>query len=490
MSNGSFGILSWGAYVPRRRLQRKVVLDAVSWFNPALKALAKGERAIANWDEDSLTMAVAAARLALADDKSARIDTILAASTSFPFADRQNSVVLAEALRVPRLSLCLDVAGSQRAGTSALVSALERRSAAGWSLVVAGDRREAKAGSRQEMLYGDAAAAVVLGQGEPLAVPLGSSSHLNDFVDHYREKGRRFDYAWEERWIRDEGLVPILTSSIRSALQRSSVPPETITRLCVPAASGNAAATVAKACGISPDCVHDGLIGSVGEAGCAHPLLVLIHALEQSKAGDRILVASFGQGSDALIFEATKVIGRAPRKSGVLAAIERRAPETNYFRYLALNDLVELDRGMRAEIDKGTALSALYRHRDMVLSLTGGLCPQCRTPQFPRSQVCVNPECHAVGEQEDYCFANAIGAVQSFTADALTFCPDPPQLYGMVQFEGGGRLMADFSDVSIQDLRIGLPVEMSFRIKERDAARGFTRYFWKAVPREIGTEVV
>ena len=60
------GILAFGAYIPWRRLPRKAIADTHGWFNPALKGQAKGERAFCNWDEDCVTMAVEAARDALA----------------------------------------------------------------------------------------------------------------------------------------------------------------------------------------------------------------------------------------------------------------------------------------------------------------------------------------------------------------------------------------------------------------------------------------
>jgi acetyl-CoA acetyltransferase len=56
------GLLAYGAYIPRLRLQRAAVFDANKWFNPGLAALAKGERSMASWDEDCITMAVEAAR--------------------------------------------------------------------------------------------------------------------------------------------------------------------------------------------------------------------------------------------------------------------------------------------------------------------------------------------------------------------------------------------------------------------------------------------
>ena len=76
------GILAFGAYVPRLRLARKAVAEANAWFNPALRSLAKGERAICNWDEDSVTMAVEAARDCLAGRDRGTITAVYLASTS------------------------------------------------------------------------------------------------------------------------------------------------------------------------------------------------------------------------------------------------------------------------------------------------------------------------------------------------------------------------------------------------------------------------
>jgi uncharacterized OB-fold protein len=52
----------------------------------------------------------------------------------------------------------------------------------------------------------------------------------------------------------------------------------------------------------------------------------------------------------------------------------------------------------------------------------------------------------------------------------------------MVQFEGGGRLMTDFTDIEHAEIKVSMPIRMVFRIKEQDEQRGFVRYFWKATP--------
>ena len=72
--------------------------------------------------------------------------------------------------------------------------------------------------------------------------------------------------------------------------------------------------------------------------------------------------------------------------------------------------------------------------------------------------------------------------IQSWTADNLTYSPDPPQHFGMVTFEEGGRLMADFTDVDVGEVEVGGQMRMVFRIKAHDEKRGFNKYFWKAAP--------
>ena len=198
------GITAYGAYIPRTRLNRQAIVDANAWFDASLRALGKGERSMCHWDEDALTMAVEAASDCLARLDRGTVDTVYLASTTLPFADRQNSVVLAEALSLPRQLRAMDATSSQRAATSALISLLEQPVESGkQGLLVASEHRRPQAGSRQELLWGDGAAAVCIGFDTLLADYLGSVSIANDFVDHYRGESAEFDYDWEERWIRD-----------------------------------------------------------------------------------------------------------------------------------------------------------------------------------------------------------------------------------------------------------------------------------------------
>lgn len=478
MSKG-IGILSFGAYIPRGRLQRAAVYAANSWFAPGLKGAAKGERAVANWDEDTITMGVEAARDALAGVDRMTVASVTLASTTHPFADRSNSGIIKEALDLSDAVATADSAGSQRAATSALIQAL-RGDDGRPRLCIASDLRKARPASEAELTQGDAAAAVLIGKGKVVATFLGSHSIAVDFVDHYRADGEDFDYTWESRWIRDEGYAKIAGEGLRSALDNIGIAGKDIDHAAVAIAVKGVPELLAKKTGIKPEAVMDTLTSSVGDSGAAHPMLLLAAALERAKPGQKILLAAFGQGLDVLVLETTAALSDLPARTGVAGSLVRRKVETNYQRFLFHRGLLDLDRGMRAEADQKQPGSTLYRNRKAVLALVGGRCAKTGSVQFPKSEISVNPNDRAIGTQEDYPLAERRAKVATYTADSLTYSPDPPAYYGMIDFEGGGRLMAEFTDVDAADIEVGRDVRMVFRIKAVDEMRKFKRYFWKA----------
>jgi len=474
------GILRYGAYVPMRRLQRKTMVAANSWFNGALKSQGKGERAMANWDEDSVTMAVAAARDCLGDFARENLAAVHLASTTLPFADRLNAGIVAGALNLAESVAGHDHSASQRAGLSALADALN--ASKGPVLVTAAEKRRTKAASPLELSSGDGAAALLVGEGDVVAELVAHANRTVDFVDHYRGDGVAYDYTWEERWIRDEGYNKIVPATLKDLFAKAGVTGADIAHFCMPCTLAKVAGPIAKKAGIPDTAVRDNLALVCGDTGAAHALVMFAHALESAKPGELILVVAFGQGCDALLFRATDKIASAKPARGVSGFLARRREETNYQKFLAFNDTIQMERGMRSELDKATALSSLYRNRDTITGFMGGKCNVCGTLQFPKSNICVNPNCNAFHSQEPQPFSDLEGRIMSYTADNLTYSADPPACYGMVQFDAGGRVMIDFTDVTPDDIDVGRKMDMVFRIKDYDGQRGFTRYFWKATP--------
>jgi len=376
-----------------------------------------------------------------------------------------------------------DIGGSLKAGTQALVAGLNAVKNGGASLVAAADKRLARVASSNELNYGDGAAALLCGTENVIAKLVGHHSVSMDFVDHFRGDETDFDYGWEERWIRDEGYSKIVPPAIKAALAACKLKGSDITQFIMPSLMPAVPKQMAKACGIGDGAVRDMMAATLGDTGAAHALVMLVEALETAKEGDKIMVVAFGQGADILVFEVTAENAKLPKRMGVSGWMKRRKEEKNYMKFLAFNEMLPIDKGMRAEFDKKTALSVLWRKRDMIYGLVGGKCKVCGTVQFPRSQVCVNPNCHAIDSQEPYRMAGLEANVMSFTADSLTYSPDPPAYYGMITFPEGGRFMADFTDSDKEQVKVGAKMRMTFRIRDNDTMRGgFKRYFWKAAP--------
>jgi hydroxymethylglutaryl-CoA synthase len=475
------GIKAFGAYVPRMRLERAAAAAAHGWAFPALRGLAKGARAFTDWDEDSITMGVEAARDAFASRDRSQVDALFLASTTLPFIDRSNAGIASLALDLPQTLRTLDITGSLRAGTSAMLTALGGSNARD-TLVVAAEARKTKPASVQELRYGDAAAAVIIGSTDVIAVFRGAASLNADFVDHYRAEGQKHDYVWEERWARDEGYLKLVPATVRRLLADTGLDAGDVDRLIVPVALPGVAEAAARAIGVRAEALAPQLLDECGDAGAAYPILLFARELERAQCGQKIVVVGVGNGCDALLFEATGRIGSCNPRRGVDRAIKRGVQIANYLKFLALRDEIELDWGMRSEFTNKIALTTEYRHSREMLAFIGGRCTQTGTVQFPKSRVSVNCEVHAVDTQVDAPLADAPARVVSFTADWLSYYPNPPFYFGLVQFENGARVSMEFTDVDRALLKIGAPVSMVFRLKELDRRRAYRHYFWKATP--------
>ena len=475
----AFGIIAWGAYIPRLRLERAVIAATHAWMAPSLKGLAQGRRAYCCWDEDVVTMAVEAARECLGRQDRAKIGEIDLASTTAPSADLQSSAVVAVSLRLPRTVRALDFGGSQRAGVAALATALQ--AARHSTLVIGSERPRARPASVQEMQYGAGAAAFLLGTDDVAAEVIGSASSTTLLVDHFRAAGAPYDYFWEERWIRDEGYLKIGVEAVRAALADAKLGAADVAKFIFPSPSKGAADAIARAVGLPAASIADPLDVDCGFVGAAQSLLMLANVLDQASPGDVVVVAGFGQGSDVIVLRATDAVVAARPARTVSDALSAGVTVRSYAQMASFYDEITPDWGMRAERDTKTALTEQYRSSDQINGFVAGKCSSCGQVQFPQLAYCVNCKAPA-SALVPVCLADEAARVLTYTADMLTYHPSPPLYIGFAQFDLGARLLMEFVDVQPETFEVGTRLRMRFRIKERDQTRGFYRYFWKAAP--------
>lgn len=463
------GIVGFGTYVPRYRLARDVI--ASEWGQPSMG----GEKAVAGHDEDSLTLAVNAALHAAPDG--ADLDAIYFASTTPPYREKQSAATLAMVLDAPRTVRTADFTASLRAGTSALRGALDAVAAgARRVLVCAGDCRMGEPDTLAEQNYGDAGAALLVGDGaDVLAEVVGTHGVSEEIVGTWRAAGHEFLHAFPAGAFEAKlGYTPFVLGAIQGLLAATQTAPAAISRAIIAAPNPRAAIGVAKALQLDPKRqVQDTLWTVLGDVGVAQPLLLLAAALEQAKPGDLLLLASYGDGADALLLRATERLAQYRTAVSLFAQIERKRLLASYGRYARFRKLI---RGETRSDDLSSPV-VLFRDRRTVLPLHGGRCPQCGTVQFPRHQVCI--ECGHREGLEEVRLARR-GTLFTFTNDYLHDSPDAPTPHGVVTLDGGARVYVQLTDVDPDQVEVDMPVELTFR--KYHEGSGIQNYFWKARP--------
>ena len=478
------GIVSYGAYLPRYRLNRMTVFSAMGWLNQALIMNAAGEKAVASFDEDAVTMAAAAGKGCLEGFKPDEVEALYFATTTSPFKERLCANIIAGALSIPEESRNADFAGALKSGSSALLAALEYAAAneGRQALACASDCRLGKAASLQEMVFGDGAAALLVGAKNPIAQFKGAYSLSCDFVDQLRGSKTIYNRQWEDRWVRDMGYEELIPQAVTGLCRRFSLEPSDFTKVIYPCHYGGGRRNINRKLGLAPEQVEDDLLQLCGDTGTAHPLLMLSKALEEASPGDKLLLVSYGNGCDALYFEVTPQIENFKNRKRFSRTVARRSELDNYTKYLTWRGMVPVEVGLRGEEEQLTRWSMIWRSRQAILGLQGSRCNRCGTQQYPPQRICVNPDCGAADEMEPLNFANKGGKIVSYTSDMLAATINPPAIYGNVDFDGGGRAMFEFADCTLDDLKVGSEVEFTFRIKYYDPKRDTTFYFWKAIP--------
>ena len=467
------GILAFGAYVPRFRLGP----ETSGW--PGSQ-----ERAVANFDEDSVTMAVAAALDCLRGRDRHAIDALFFASSTVPYAEKQGAAIIAAALDLRRDIFAADVTDVLRAGTTALRSALDAVAAgsARQALVVVADSRQGAPRSETERNSGDGAAAFLVGLDAVAAEFVGSHTLTENMLDNWRSSGDPFVRSWEDRFATEEGLERIVPDAVDGFLAKRHLAIADINRVALYAPDARRHARLARRLGLRPEQAQNPLFGRLGNTGAAFPLMLLAAALEEAGPGELLLAVSYGDGSDVLAFKTTELAPQgSPGCGGLSAFLDSRAVLQDYETYAKWRDVWLTDDAARRPSPSSPSVSALWRESNKNLRLYAGRCNPCGYLQYPPQRVCVN--CHATDDYSPVSLSDRPGHIFTYSMDYIAGATDTPLVVTVVDFQGGGRIICMLTDRTLDEVRVGLPVQMSFR--KLRVVNGIHNYYWKATPRRF-----
>lgn len=420
-------------------------------------------------------MAVEAARDAVRGGVT--VDTLLFATTSPAYAEKLDTATIQAALDLPESVGSVELGGSSRMGLAALLLGLDLTAAGRGALVCAGDLVVGLPGGTRESQGGDAAVAFVTGSdADAIARLLGRASTTMEILDLWRLPEERFPKQWEERFTADT-MAPAILDTARRALGVAGVEAASLASVILDGTSPRSMAGLPKALGLRPEQVADPLAASVGRAGVAHAGLLLARALDQAKAGDRVLVVCAADGADALVLEVTGRIADMRPVRKVDRWIGSRRNDLAYNTYLKWRGILPFEPPRRPDPERPAA-PPMRRHERWKLAFVGSRCTRCQAGHLPPQRVCV--KCGAVDQMRDERFADTSCRVATYTLDHLAYSLQPPVVAAFVDYEGGGRFSCELTDVEPKEVAIGNHLEMTFR--RLYTAQSVHNYFWKARP--------
>jgi len=464
------GITSYGAYVPLWRLSREAIMKGL-----------RGEKSIRNFDEDSTTMAIAAAIDCLKGQSREAIDGVFFASTTAPYKEKQIATTIAAACDLRQEITTADFCNSLRSCASALKAALDaiKAGSAKEVLVVAADTRIGAPGTDFEQNCGDGAAALLISDRDVLASIDAWHSMSIEAHDIWRRDDDTFLRTWEDRFVHNVVYLDLVEKNITALLKKINLTPKDFAKAIVPAPSPRVQGEVPRRLGFDIKTqVPNPLFDIMGHTGSAYPLMLLVSALEEAKSGDKLLLNVYGNGSDSFVIQATdKISKKVEGRRGMKAHLASKRMVDDYKIYLLWRGLLTLESTPTPPVGLISA-SALFRDRSQIYPLHGYKCKSCHNIHFPPQRVC--PTCKAKDQGEEVRLSDKKGTIFTFAADNLCSRHEAPRVVAIVDFEGGGRMATMMTDRVLEEIKVGMPVEMSFRkLVSQD---GLHNYFWKSIP--------
>jgi 3-hydroxy-3-methylglutaryl CoA synthase/uncharacterized OB-fold protein len=463
------GIISYGAYLPYFRLDRRAIAEVLGG-TPA-----RGTRAVASYDEDTTSMAVEAGRAAMATAPAGAQPAALYFATAEPaYLDKTNATTIHAALGLDPSVFAFDMLGAVRSGLGALRTAFDAKEPV---LVALADIRTGLPGSGDEQQGGDGAAAFLFGNepGQVIAEYVGGASTSAEFLDRWRVPGETASKVWEERFG-EHVYVPLARRTLDDGLKKSGVTLEHIDHFIAAGLHGRAVRTAIAQSGVRPEVVVDDMVNLVGNSGTAEAGILLADVLDRAKPNQLIAILLLADGATLMLLRTTEAIAGYQPKATVKAQAAAGAP-VSYANFLTWRGLLDREPPRRPDPDRPAGPPA-FRSEPWKFGFNGSRCNACGTRHLPPQRVCVN--CHAVDKMSLERLADVPATIATFTVDRLAYSPSPPMVGVVVDFDGGGRFQCEATDVDPASVAIGQRVEMTFR--RLYSADGVQNYFWKARP--------
>lgn len=466
-------IKSTGAYLPYYRLKREEIARA--WGTTA----SRGEKAVANFDEDSLTLGVEAGRDCLGGIDHQIIDGLYFASTTAPYKEKQCAATIAAVLDLKKNIFTADFTDTLRASTNALRAALDavKAGSAQNVLVIAADCRLGAPGSEFEQTFGDGAAALLVSNDGSVEFTAGYT-HASEIIDQWRTDSQPFVKMWEDRFVYTQGYLNNVKEAVSAFTKQLNLTVQDFEKVILYAPDARRHQEACRMLKLNPQTqVQNPLFDTVGNTGAALALFMLVAAIGEANVNDRLLTVNYGDGCDLFVFQVKEKPSLRKEQKGVPGYLHSKKYLPNYEKYVRLRKIMEVESGRRRPPLVSSAV-AIHRDHKMIYSLHGSECTNCGRAFFPPQRICLY--CQAKDQSREISLAERKGNLFTFSKDGLAQSVDPPVIVSLVNLEGNLRFYGQMTDRDPEKVELDMPLELTFR--KMSEAEGFLNYFWKCRP--------
>lgn len=310
------GIVSYGVYIPRWRIKTEDI--AKVWNqdpNRFKEGLLVEEKSVPSLDEDTITLAVEAARNALnrsPEVKAKEIGALYVGSESHPYAVKPSATVVAEAIDATPSLTAADMEFACKAGTAGVQACmgLVKAEYIKYGMSIGADTAQAQPSDALEYTAAAGAAAYIIGRDGVIAEIEGTYSTTQDVPDFWRREGEGYPQHGG-RFTGEPAYFTQVVNCTRGLMERLGTNPKDYDYVVFHQPNGKFPLRAAQILGFDKEKVMPGLIVTkIGNTYSGASLLGLAAVLDRAKEGDHILVTSYGSGagSDSFSILVTSLI--------------------------------------------------------------------------------------------------------------------------------------------------------------------------------------
>lgn len=335
--NRPVGLVGYGVYVPRYRIAAKEI--ARIWTD-GQGGVPVDSKSVPGPDEDTITMAIEAARNALARAAlpAERLGAVWVGSESHPYSVKPSGGIVAEAIGAGHWVSAADWEFACKAGSEALTAAMALVGSGmqEYALAIGADTAQGRPGDALEYTASAGAAALIVGPADDAVATIEATvSYVSDTPDFFRRADRPYP-VHGNRFTGEPAYFHQIQTAGRRLLDELGREPGDFTYAVFHQPNAKFPQAAAKRLGFSDAQIAPGMLSpTIGNTYSGAALAGLCTILDVAKPGDTIFMTTYGSGagSDAYALTVTERLLERRERAPLTAAYLRRAVFVDYAIY-------------------------------------------------------------------------------------------------------------------------------------------------------------